>query len=200
MNAHGGFLRFAGIILSAAMLLIAASAPALAEPIFVSHDERLPNPDQPYVMTSGTVVYETPSLYDLSIRATNPSQLDFPDPVLDGYFFDSTYDVAFDAIMSFALEPPHPVSGTGTARVQGFAFSGTEPTYVFDTEMVSLQLMGTSPGRGAFMLRESPTQESSGVTRVHGACYGVCPAIVRTLHIESFFDVFTELSLDGGTT
>jgi len=200
MKARLVLRRNDGFLFSAWLLVSALSASAIAQPTFTSHDERLPNPDRPYVMTSGTVVYETPSLYDLRLRATNPMQLDYPDPTLGGYAFDSTFDVAFDAVMSFGLEPPHPVSGHGTAHARGFAPGGMEPVFVFETELVALNLVGTSPVPGGFMLRESPTQLSSGVTRVEGACYGPCPAVEREVHVSSYFDVYTELSLDGGTS
>jgi len=66
------------------------------------------------------------------------------------------------------------------------------PDQVFDAEMLQLQidLQGpiTPPG---MMLRESPSQPSVGQTikRVLGS---------GQYRIDSFFDVFTELSLDGG--
>jgi hypothetical protein len=194
--------RFSTANCTLALLMLGAVATnAAAEPTFITFDSRLPNPEQPYVMTSGTVNYESPQLYDLKFWVTNPAQLDTPSPVTGGYAFDSTFDVAFDAVMSFSLEPPHPVSGVGTAHVTGFAPSGTEPVFVFDTELVALDLVGTSPVRGGFLLRESPTLESSGVTRVEGACFGfVCPAVVLPMRVSSFFDIHTELSTNGGAT
>jgi hypothetical protein len=65
-------------------------------------------------------------------------------------------------------------------------------TGTFDTEMLSMSLTGNSPF-GPFMIRESPTLPSLGrtsITDIGGGMY----------HIDSFFDVFTELSLDGGQT
>jgi hypothetical protein len=175
--------------------------PAVAEPTFISFDPRLPNPDRAYVKTSGTVVYDSPAIAEFEFWATNPSQLDAPSPVTGGYSFDSTFDVAFEAQMSFGLEPFHTVTGSGTARARGFAPGGIEPVFVFDTELLSLDLVGTSPVRGSFMLRESPTLASTGLTRVEGACYGpVCPAVVLPMRISSFFDVFTEISTNGGTS
>lgn len=61
---------------------------------------------------------------------------------------------------------------------------------VFDTEMLQLDLSG---GGMPAMIRESPTLPSTGQTLkqdVGGGNYWV----------DSFFDVFTELSLDGGQT
>ncbi len=65
-------------------------------------------------------------------------------------------------------------------------------TGTFSTEMLSMNLSGTTP-LGPFMIRESPTLPSLGqttVTDIGGGLY----------RIDSFFDVFTELSIDGGQT
>lgn len=64
--------------------------------------------------------------------------------------------------------------------------------HVFDTEMLQMDLVGTVNGQ-PFRLRESPTLPSLGrysVQQLPGGLY----------HIDSFFDVFTELSLDNGAT
>jgi hypothetical protein len=67
----------------------------------------------------------------------------------------------------------------------------------FLTEMVMLDLQGVVnvPGVGTvpFMIRESPSLPSTGqttITNLGGGMY----------HIDSFFDVFTELSIDGGNS
>ncbi|MBI5214126.1 MAG: HYR domain-containing protein [Ignavibacteriae bacterium] len=65
-------------------------------------------------------------------------------------------------------------------------------TQVFDTEMLSLSLTGGTLPSG-IMLRESPTRASTGKTTIR-------PASSSGFMISSFFDVFTELSLDGGST
>jgi hypothetical protein len=65
-------------------------------------------------------------------------------------------------------------------------------TGTFPTEMISMSLSG-SAGVLPVMLRESPTLASTGnttITDLGGGLY----------HIDSFFDVFTELSLDGGNS
>jgi hypothetical protein len=190
------------VIVALTLVLVGVARSALAGPTFISFDSRLPNPDRPYVKTSGTLVYDSPAIAEFEFWATNPSQLDVPSPSPGGYSFDSTFDVAFKAEMSFGLEPFHPVSGIGTARARGFAPGGSEPVFVFDTELLMLDLVGTSPIRGGFMLRESPTLSSTGVTRVEGACFGVCPAVavVLPMRISSFFDVFSEISTNGGAS
>ena len=63
-------------------------------------------------------------------------------------------------------------------------------TGTFDTEMLSMSLSGNSP-LGPFMIRESPTKQSTGQTKITDIGGGL-------YQIDSFFDVFTELSIAGG--
>ena len=75
--------------------------------------------------------------------------------------------------------------------------SGPTPTgdgTVFDTEMLSLDLSGGTLPPGV-MIRESPTLPSLGKTSIRES-----PTLPGLYHIDSFFDVFTELSIDGGQT
>ncbi|MDP2209918.1 MAG: FG-GAP-like repeat-containing protein [Bacteroidota bacterium] len=61
----------------------------------------------------------------------------------------------------------------------------------FDTEMLMMNLSGgTLPG--GVMVRESPTRASTGRTSVRTTPSGYM--------FSSFFDIFTEISLDGGAT
>ena len=62
---------------------------------------------------------------------------------------------------------------------------------IYDTEMLQLDLTGTGPF-GPFMIRESPTKQSTGKTTIQVVTGGYM--------IDSFFDVFTELSIDGGAS
>ncbi|MFN0165806.1 MAG: hypothetical protein ACKV22_05185 [Bryobacteraceae bacterium] len=62
------------------------------------------------------------------------------------------------------------------------------PTGVFQTELLQMDLIGGLP---PFLLRERPTVPSLGQL-------GVTQAGTGTYAFDSFFDVFTELSLDGG--
>jgi hypothetical protein len=61
---------------------------------------------------------------------------------------------------------------------------------LFDTEMLQLSITGGDLPAGV-MLRESPTLQSQGGTKIQRLSDG-------TYQINSFFDVFTELSTDGG--
>jgi hypothetical protein len=76
-----------------------------------------------------------------------------------------------------------------TTRVTHSSDNGS--TRTFDTEMLSLNLQGSGGGQSV-MLRESPTLQSTGQTTIKPNGSGH--------RIHSFFDVFTEISLDGGVT
>jgi hypothetical protein len=62
-----------------------------------------------------------------------------------------------------------------------------DPIGPWQTEILSMNLVGSF----GVLIRESPTLPSLGLTKVTDNLNG-------TYHIDSFFDVFTELSLDGG--
>src|ERR1017187_6099798 len=88
-----------------------------------------------------------------------------------------------------------PFSAPANVAVQVNSHSDldTGNTRFFDTEMLSLNLSGgTLPG--GIMVRESPTKQSLGKTSVR-----TVPAD-GTYRVSSFFDIFTEVSLDGGLT
>ena len=65
-------------------------------------------------------------------------------------------------------------------------------TGTFDTEMLSLDLVGLIQGVPV-RVRESPTLASTGQTTITDIGGGL-------FRIDSFFDVFTELSIDDGQT
>jgi hypothetical protein len=137
----------------------------------------------------------------LQIWATNPAQLDTPSMTIEGgWEFDSTYDVAFSAFAGIGTGPTVPVMGTGTARAKGAAAQDGfifEPR-VYQTEMLMLNLQGQVFSQ-PFMIRESPTLASRGVSTTQDTCPQCDPVFVR-YRITSFFDVFTELSINGGET
>ncbi|MBI1803007.1 MAG: T9SS type A sorting domain-containing protein [Ignavibacteriae bacterium] len=69
---------------------------------------------------------------------------------------------------------------------------GGSPTGTFDTEMLQLDISGGSLPPGV-MIRESPTLQSTGKTQIDADMGG-------RYKINSFFDIFPEVSLDGGNT
>jgi hypothetical protein len=94
--------------------------------------------------------------------------------------------------------------GEGNVNGIGLIFTASGPvttevfnkignvTGTFNTEMLSMNLTGSTPF-GTLMIRESPTLPSLGQTTINNIGGG-------QFQINSFFDVFTELSLDGGNT
>jgi len=190
--------------LSSFLSLCVAAAiftPVFALDSFRSIDNRLPNPDRPYGMTGNPVAFlSSPpfELYDLRFQPTDPSQLDIPTVNKDSQLeFDSSFDIRYSAEISFGEGPAHPVSGYGTAHAIGTAPAGTNPQ-AFDSEFLALNLFGLSTSSGV-MFRESPSLQSKGVTTREDLC-PMCLSPVTYWRISSFFDVFAEVSMNGGST
>ncbi len=85
-----------------------------------------------------------------------------------------------------------PIVGSGSAQSIALSKIGNV-TGTFSTEMLSLDITGVVPMGGLYRIRESPTLASLGQTTVTDIGGGL-------FRIDSFYDVFTELSLDGGAT
>jgi hypothetical protein len=100
-------------------------------------------------------------------------------------------DIDAGACLLNGLPPGTPVLAHLDGRVQTMALNKgpTDTTGVFQTEMLAMTLQGFG---GMVQVRESPTLPSLGLTQIADIGGGM-------YHIDSFFDVFTELSLDGGT-
>jgi hypothetical protein len=139
------------------------------------------------------------NLYDLDFQALDASQLDIPMLNHKGNWeFDSKYDIAYEAHLSFGLGPVHRVIGRGSAHIRGIAPGGAEPR-VFDTEVLALDLEGLSSRPGDFLFRESPTLRSVGITTVLDTC-PPCARAFPIYRVSSFLDIFAEASADGGKT
>lgn len=108
-----------------------------------------------------------------------------------GWEIDSTCVFTYSIDMRRGNDPVSTVTGNGTAHVIGTAPLG-EPR-VFDTEMISFDLSGVYNGVSPFLIRESPTLASMGQATIADVGTG-------QYRIDSFFDVFTEMSVDGGQT
>ncbi len=105
------------------------------------------------------------------------------------------YETDVDCDMQISFGPGLPrtdvhMTGDETVQISHSSDNGQERDY--NQEMLSLTLTGNLGSVGTVMLRESPTKQSLGRRTVapNGGGY----------RISSFFDVFTEISLDGGTT
>ncbi len=100
-----------------------------------------------------------------------------------------TFDAEFTAIeIGLGLGP---ITLTGPVQVittdRYLSTTGT-----FPTEIVSMSLSGNTPV-GPILIREDPIRPSTGITDIFDLGGGL-------YHIDSFFDVFTELSVDGGSS
>lgn len=104
-------------------------------------------------------------------------------------FFDVFVDVSLDGGATWT---PKAVSAVqAVTSLTSTTPPGSNPRG-FDTEMLSLNISGGTLPAG-IMVRESPTLPSTGHTDVTSLGGGLST-------INSFFDVFVELSLDGGQT
>jgi hypothetical protein len=98
------------------------------------------------------------------------------------------FDSDLEAMVSINGGPAQQIQMEGAVRTVAYGKGPSNPIGTFDTEMLQMNLVG--PG---VMIRESPTRASTGKTSIADIGGGM-------YHIDSFFDVFTELSLDGGAT
>jgi hypothetical protein len=98
------------------------------------------------------------------------------------------FESTLDAMVSINGGPQQPIMMTGPVKTIAYNKGPGDTTGTFDVEMLSMTLTG-----GPVMIRESPTKASTGKTSITDIGGGMW-------HIDSFFDVFTELSLDGGMT
>lgn len=97
------------------------------------------------------------------------------------------FNSVVDGNVSINGSPFQPISLSGPVSVDLHNYHPGD-LGTFNTEMLQLDLTG-----GGAMIRESPTLSSLGQTTITDIGGG-------QFRIDSFFDVFTELSLDGGQT
>jgi hypothetical protein len=180
-------IRFlASIALAAALLL----PPAAARASYIGSSPSLPPLDGVYLSPAG--VHATYSGLGLTIVLQDIRHHGFANVVSTpiGVNTHESFDSTVDGNMSVNSGPLVPITLAGGVEVMLFNYPG--PIGTFDTEMLALNLTGVTPF-GPAMIRESPTLPSSGQTTVQDIGGGL-------FRIDSFFDVFTELSIDGGQT
>jgi hypothetical protein len=159
-------------------------------------EQMVPNPNLPPTNSEYITPQQWHAAYANGIVISNVSHRQFtsqsplpPPGVTNLETFNSlvTLQVSRDGGKTFQS-----AIGTAPVAVQVASAVDTGNTRFFDTEMLSLNL--TIPSSlGSIMVRESPTKASLGRTSVRANG----PTDFR---VSSFFDVFTEVSLDGGTT
>ncbi len=139
-----------------------------------------------YPGSPGPVGIQNAILYDPNACAPMPPQGGVP---IDS-FFDIFVELELSTNGGTNWTPYSLPLRPSTVRIQ--PPTPVLPDLVFDTEMLQLDLTGGGMPGGT-LIRESPTLPSVGRTaqrNIGGGLY----------RIDSFFDVFTELSLDGGQT
>ncbi len=164
---------------------------------------------------SPTAEFEVPLVVaiDGSFPVLNSVMLDPANQPLTFSFFDIFTELSLDFSGStrYLLDPMNPTimnltghanihqEGTGLHQnipvvvvIQTTPVSTSGSITTFDTEMLSMNLSSGSPG---FMLRESPTRASTGRLIIRES-----PTLQSRYFIGSFFDIWTELSMDGGVT
>jgi hypothetical protein len=175
------------VLVSAVALALALPAvEAAAQNIFNS--DCLP-PQTTYAGQFHAKYSDGTNVYDL----TQPRHADFtgcnppPPPPPPGTTTHS-FTSHVNALISINGGPPQPVQGPANTTVRVDYNHQTGQTRFFDTEMLQLDL-----NAGPALIRESPTKQSLGKTAITDLGGG-------QFRIDSFFDIFTELSVDGGQT
>jgi hypothetical protein len=181
--------------LVAAALTLELSAKA-DQPVESGWDWIISSPNLPpqggqYVSPSDWHAYYGMGIYLQDVVHSGFTQ-SFPPPAPGGsdtHSFGSTVTGLFstDGGMTFQS---FSASGLTAVRIDSGIDSGNIRN--FSTEMLQLNVSGGSLPNGV-MLRESPTLASVGETSLADFGDG-------TYGINSFFDIYTELSLDGGMT
>jgi hypothetical protein len=107
-----------------------------------------------------------------------------------------TTDVQFD-LSTDGGQTWMPAGGTADEVVRARLGRQVGGARFFDTEMLALNIHGGGVGvlPNLVMIRESPSRPSKGMTSIRES-----PSLSRPEIVESFFDIFTELSTDGGQT
>lgn len=132
------------------------------------------------------------AVYDL----TQPQHIEFaacdPPPATNGSSTTHSMSSRIKAILTPQGGAAINIDAPAQMTVQVTKNNGADPqTGSYQTEMLQLNIQGGNLPPGV-MIRESPTLQSTGQTTIahNGTGY----------HIDSFFDIFTELSVDGGQT
>ena len=174
-------------------LVYALAAPAFASA--TSPSNLFPDPFGIYYNTN-TAFYPIPSggLVTLEGLILSSPTGSIPPPAAPGTAIWGGAGASFNAqtFMSFFGGPTLMSFNAGdTAAASITGLLDAPPLHTYATEMLALNLGGLPFGA---MIRESPTLASTGGHTI------MDPPPAGIYHIDSFFDVFTELSLDGGAS
>lgn len=196
------------VVCLALFSFVVAVSPALADlPTFMTIDNRLPTPQVPYSLAAPPADFgpsQMITLYSLDLQAKNPDQVEAPvfDSGSGRLTLDSFFDVTYRLELSIGLGPVFPVFGDGQMHVVGQnAFIPNLFVTLYDLELTQLDLFppATDDSVVPVMLRESPTAASTGQITLIDTCPACAPPFA-SYQVTSFFDVFAEISIDGGST
>jgi hypothetical protein len=144
----------------------------------------------------------------VQIRLSQASLSDFSNVIMtqNGANEMYTFSASITGEMSANSGQPTPVQLSGLVQIEVLGRTG-EAEGEFSTEMLAMNMIGSAnlPGYGpvSLTLRESPTLASIGTAEDVGtlaidASDTLITTGVSPFSINSFFDVFTELSINGG--
>jgi len=189
------------LVAGACLIAVVSMANVGWAALYTSTDDKLPSPHyygmNPVNYSTPGGVYHIDSFFDVFTEIERVPAPTTPGATEVHSFFDVFTE--FDLSVQGVLGPVH-IRESPSKASMGMRLNGLPPgtpvigTRVFDTEMLSLEIGGSgSPGGlpPGVMIRESPTLASTGKTSITDLGGG-------NFRIGSFFDVFTELSLDGG--
>jgi hypothetical protein len=161
----------------------------------IAPNDNFPVAGGDYASTNGAKYFSSTEEFQAEIVSMSLSGASAQDPISvsrlgnDSFSVDSFFDVftelSVDGGSSFSVESFFDV-------FTELSVGGDGSTGSWDTEIVSMSLSGTI-GDNSVIIRESPSILSVGSLTVVDLGGG-------QFHIDSFFDVFTELSVDGGGT
>jgi hypothetical protein len=169
--------------------------PAMMSPRLAAHKRIFPNPNLP--PTNGQYISPKAwhAYYANGVIISNVTHrrflANFQPPGPNG---TNTHN--FGSQVNFMLslgsgQPFMPISANADCLVTVASSGFQSVEQVFQTEMASLNISGGNLPPGV-MVRESPSKRSLGETHFSGS--------TGNYRISSFFDIFTEVSLDGGNT
>lgn len=183
MVRHKMVLSIGSIV---AVLVLAAQAGA-----YYSADDLMPPPELKQPLGEG-VMYAN-GVMARNTQLTNPT-VPLPAP-RDSFVIDSFFDIFTEVSLDGGLSWM-PIHTSGHGVIQYNLVYMDPLARLYDTEMLALDIEGGELPPGV-MIRESPTMLSHGWTDIFALDGGGGGGGYQ---IDSFFDVFTELSFDGGQT
>ena len=179
------------LTLCAALLLALCARGAHAQSCV--QEDCLPSPSSAYASTAHFNFSFLGTTYDLSgLSLHNFSSCGSPPASVTGATATHSFTAVMDYIASVNGGPAVSGSAPASATLFNRFNSVALPTRFFDTEMLQLDISGGGLPLAA-MIRESPSLATTGTTKIEDLGSG-------TFRVDSFFDVFFELSLDGGVT